>query len=185
LRWLLLVVLVFSLVFAGLARERARAKRQARLIHDLAQIDVRIWESEPTGLALLARKVLGPRDEWLRQRIGEEWFSRPRALITWTATDEQIPRILERIEPLGAVRELHLEHSPVTEQGIAVLKSELPGVAVLTRADRTMRGAGQPREQFATAAVQLLVTGVAVIFGLTVVLLWPWIRRRRRRFLRF
>jgi hypothetical protein len=179
--WLLLVVLTVSIVFAGIARENHRAKRQTRLINDLAQNDVRVRASEPTGLALLARKMLGRRDVWLVQRMDESWFSRPRELVTWTATDEQIPHLVDRIEQLDAVRELHLEQSPVTERGIAALKSDLPGVAVLTRTDLVTRGTARPKEHFATAAVQLVAIAGAGVFGITIVLAWPFIRWRRKR----
>jgi hypothetical protein len=181
LKWVIVVVLVFSVVFACVARESHRVKRQARLMNDLAQIGVRVRGGEPTGWSLVARKVLGRRDVWLRQRMDANWFSRPRELVTWTATDQQIPVLIERIEQLGDVRELHLEQSPVTQQGIAVLKSELPTVAVLTRTDVMSRTAAQPKEQFATAAFQLLAIVAGGFLCITIVLIWPLLRWRRNR----
>jgi hypothetical protein len=180
LRWLLLVVLTFSIVFAWFARESHRVKRQERLINGLAQIEVRVRGSEPTALALVARKVLGERDVWVRQRMDESWFSLPSELVTWTATDDQIPKLVECIGQLSSVRELHVEQSPLSDQGIAALRNELPGVAVLTRTDLKTRGAGQPTEHFATSAVRLLALTVVSLGCLTIVLAWPLIRWGRK-----
>jgi hypothetical protein len=180
LRWLLLVVFMFSIAFAWFARENHRVKRQARIINGLAQIEVRVRGSEPTGLALLARKVLGGRDVGLSERMDESWFSRPSELVTWTATDDQIPTLIECIGQLSSVRELHIEKSPLSDQGIAALRNELQGVTVLTRTDFKTRGAGQPMEHFATSAVQLLALTVASLGCLTIVLVWPLIRWRRK-----
>jgi len=113
---------------------------------------------------------------WLRQRMRESWFGRPRVLVTGTTTDEQVAELVKRIKQLGVVRELHLEQSPVTEQGIGVLKNELPGVAVLTHADLISRGAGQPTEHFAYAAVQFLAIAAAGLLCITIVLVWPLLR---------
>jgi hypothetical protein len=180
LRWLLLVVFMFSIAFAWFARANHRVKRQAELIDGLAQIDVRVSASEPTGFALLARKVLGQRDVGLSERMDESWFSRPSELVTWTATDDQIPKLVECIGQLSSVRELHVEQSPLSDQGIAALRNELPGVAVLTRTDLKTRGAGQPTEHFATSAVRLLALTVVSLGCLAFVLAWPLIRWGRK-----
>jgi hypothetical protein len=112
--------------------------------------------------------------------MDESWFSQPRELVTWTATDAQIPKLVECIQQLGGVRELHLEQSPVTEEGIAILKGELPGVAVLTRTDLINRRSEPPQARFATAAVQLIAIAVAGFSCITIVLVWPLIQWRRQ-----
>lgn len=180
-RWLFLAVLVFSVVFAGLARESRRLKQQARLVNELAQLEVTVRGREPTGLALATRKLLGEGDGWLSERIDEGWFSRPRTLVTWTATDEQIPMLVQTIKQLGAVQELHLEQSPVTDQGLRRLKKELPGLAIVTRTNLISRGIEPPTEHFATAAIQLLTYAGAVALCIIVLFVWPLVRWRKHR----
>jgi hypothetical protein len=74
LRWLLVVVLVFAVLFAWFGRESHRVRQQTRLISGLAQIGVRVRGREPTGVAFVARKLLGQNDVWVREWMGEGWF---------------------------------------------------------------------------------------------------------------
>jgi hypothetical protein len=116
--------------------------------------------------------------------MDESWFSQPQELVTWTATDAQIPKLVDCIQQLGGVRELHLEQSPVTEKGIAILKGELPGVAVLTRTDLVIQRSEPPQDRFAIAAVQLLAIAGAGLFCITIVLVWPLIQWRKNNVLK-
>ena len=176
-RWLLIVMLAFFAVFAWLASESHRVSRQTKLVNDLAQVDIHVRVREPTGLALVARKLLGPKDVWLTGSIGSSWFSNPRILMTSTMTDEQVPDAIELIQRLGGVRELHVEQSPVSQEGISTLKNELPDVAVLTRAGLANY---KPRlnEKFAASAFRYMATIGAGILLVVSVLVWPFLRRR-------
>ena len=85
------MVLVFAVVFAWFGRESHRVREQTRLISDLAQIDVRVREREPTGLALATSKLLGRKNVGVRKGMNDGWYWRPRVLVTWTTTDDQVP----------------------------------------------------------------------------------------------
>ena len=176
---LLVVVLVFAVVFAWFGHESHRVTQQTRLLSELGLMEIHVREREPTGLSLVARRLLGQDDAWARNRLGEGWFWRPRVLVTWTTTDEQVPEVVKRIKRLGVVSELHLEESPVTEQGIATLKNELPDVAVLTRADLINEVNPRPTEHFASVALQHVATVGAGVLGVVIVLVWPVLRWRK------
>ena len=180
-RWLLALVLVFSIALAWFSGESRRVRREMRLTGELAQLEVRVRGREPTGLDLAAHKLLGEKDDWLRERLDDAWFSRPTVLVTWTATDEQAPQIAQRVRQLGAVRELHLEASPISEAGIARFKSQLPDVVVWTRADLAANRSLLQREHFAAGALRSLAFVTSAILAMLLVLCWPLLNRQRRK----
>jgi hypothetical protein len=96
-------------------------------------------------------------------------------------TDDQVPVVIKLIKRLGVVRELHVEESPLAEQGFATLKNELPGVAVLTRADLIKEVNPRPTEHFASVALQHVATVGAGVLGVVIVLVWPFLRWRTIR----
>jgi len=177
LRWLLVVLLIFALAFSLFGRASYRVVRQERLLGDLARLKVVVRESEPTGLALLARKLSGDDDAWLRDRINGEWLRLPSVLVTWTTTDKQIPELAGQIRQLGTVHELHVETSPMSAEGLAKLRNELPQVVVLTRTDLQNKVRTPPKEHFAFAALEVLALFSAVAIGVVVILWWPMRRR--------
>lgn len=182
LRWLLLLVLMLSVVFAWFARENHRVRQQTQLLADLAQIEVRVRTREPTGLALATSKLLGRKNIGVPQGMNDGWYWRPRVLVTWTTTDDQVPDLVKGIKRLGVVRELHLENTPVTAQGIATLKRELPDVAVLTRVDLLNQVDQQPAEHDGFPAVfKFITTAAAGLLIVVVVLIWPLLRWRKNR----
>ena len=177
-RWLLVLILVFAALFAWFARESHRVSRQTQLISDLAQCEIRVRLREPTGLALVARKLLGPKDVWLTEWISPGWFWRPRVLVAWTMTDQQVPMVVERVKRLGVVQELHLEESPVSRQGLSALKTGLPNVSILSRAD-LLQVKLQPTAQSAAPAFRYMATVGTGILAVVMVLVWPFLRRLR------
>lgn len=177
-RWLLLVVAVFAGLFTWFARESQRVSHQQRLVSELSSLNISVRMQEPTGLALLTSRF--GSHSWVQTRMDDAWFGRPRVLVAWKMTDDDVHAIIQHIRQLSHVREMHVERSPLSDAGISTLKQELPGIAVLTRND--LRNA-PPQLMTHSGAAALDLLGVLVCVGAAValVLAWPLVSARLRR----
>ncbi len=111
-RSLLGIVLFLGLVFGWLARVQRQVVEQEAVVAELARDRVVVNSREPTPLCLVLTKLRGSRnilpetpakfEKWL----SPGWFSRPLGFNAGKLRDEDVPRVVERLQRLGDVREV-------------------------------------------------------------------------------
>ena len=131
LKFVLATVLFAALFLGWVMREHRRAERRTALVAELSGVGVVPLLEEPTGLALLVKKVHPKFERPLGERIGRGWLERPTVFVCRQLPDEQVPFALERLNLLGTVREVHTQGPHLTARGISELQSGLPGVDVV------------------------------------------------------
>jgi hypothetical protein len=111
-RGLIGVVLLFGLSFGWLARMQREAVEREAVVAELAHAHIVVNSREPTLLCLVLTKLRGSRNilpetpakfgKWLNAG----WFSRPIGFNAGRLRDEDVPRIVERLQRLGDVQEV-------------------------------------------------------------------------------
>jgi hypothetical protein len=184
LKFLLVTVLFAALILGWVTREYRGAERRTALVSELSGVGVLTLLNEPTGLALLVKKVLPKYEQPLRNRIGIGCFERPTAFVCTRLTDEQVPFAVERLRLLGTVRAIHTEGPGLTQRGVSEMQSGLPGVDVVPSANPALHRYFRDQvthEHLATEGLQLAALLAAGLFGTLVLFAWPLVKRRRRR----
>ncbi len=139
LRGLLATILVLALICGWIAREHRRAQERTALVAELGSVGISPCLEEPTGLDFWIKKRIPGREAWVRDRIGEGWLSCPTVFVCWTLADSQVPYAVDRLRRLGTVREVHYQNGPLTETGIAQMRTGLPDVGVVPRANPSLQ----------------------------------------------
>ena len=116
-RSLLGIVLFLGLVFGWLARMQRQAVEQEAVVAELARDRVIVNSREPNLLCLALTKLRGSRnilpetpakfEKWL----SPGWFSRPVGFNAGRLRDEDVPRVVERLQRLGDVHEVEFHGS--------------------------------------------------------------------------
>ena len=111
-RGLIGVVLLSGLVFGWLARMQREAVEREAVVAELARDRIGVNSREPTLLCLVLTKLRGSRnilpetparfERWL----SPGWFSRPVGFNAGRLRDEDVPRVVERLQRLGDVHEV-------------------------------------------------------------------------------
>jgi hypothetical protein len=112
-RGLLGLILFLGLIFGWLARVQRQAVEREAVVDDLARERVRVNSREPTLLCLVLAKLLRERTilpdtpARFNQWLSPGWFSRPVGFNAGRRLrDEEIPRVVEKLQRLGDVREV-------------------------------------------------------------------------------
>jgi hypothetical protein len=111
-RSLIGVVLLLGLFLGWLARMQREAVEREAVVAELARDRVHVNSREPTLLCLVVTKLRGSRnilpetpakfEKWL----SPGWFSRPVGFNAGRLRDEDVPRVVERLQRLGDVHEV-------------------------------------------------------------------------------
>jgi 4-amino-4-deoxy-L-arabinose transferase-like glycosyltransferase len=183
-RFLLMTVLFTALVLGWVMREHRRAERRTALVAELAGVGVVPLLEEPTGLALLVKKVLPRFERPLGERFGRGWLERPTVVVCRQLPDEQVPFALERLKLLGTVREVHTQGPRLTPRGITELQSGLPGVDVVPSANPALHRYFRDQvahEHLAFEGLKLVGSLALGLLGTLIFFAWPLMKRRRPR----
>jgi hypothetical protein len=183
LRTLLAAILLVALPLGWVAREHHRAAERSALVAELTDARVRVVLAEPTNFGLWVRKRLPGREAWVRDRIGDGWFSVPTAFDATRLDDERVPFALARLGRLGTVREVYFHGGRTTEAGVSALRSGLPGVNVVPWRDTSRHHYlnAQGGEHFAFGPAAFEASLALWLLGIVAWAAWSLARRLRRR----
>jgi len=107
----LAAVLVFGVALGYLVRLKQRAADWDALVAELARDRVVVNSHEPTLLCLVLMKVFSTSSVNTASRcskwLGRGWFLRPVGFNAGRLQEDQVPHIVERLQRLGTVHEVH------------------------------------------------------------------------------
>lgn len=180
---LLAAVLVSGLALGWVASKHRQAAEREALVAELDSVGVHPILNEPTGFALLVKKVIPGRESWLRERIGGGWFDRPTVFVCSHLEDQQVSYAVERMARLATVREVHIQGPQLTERGASGLRNGLPGVGVVPSANPALHSYFRSQvdhEHFAFAGAGWMALLVIIgLCGTVAFVVRSFVRRRR------
>jgi hypothetical protein len=182
LKFVLATVLFAALFLGWVMREYRQAEQRTALVAELTGVGVVPFLEEPTGLALLVKKVFPKYERPLGERIGRGWFGRPTVFVCRQLQDEQVPYALERLRFLGTVREVHTQGPRLTQRGVSELQNGLPGVDVVPSANPALHRYFRDQVEHEHLAVEgLQLAGLLALGLIGAVLFFAWPLRGHRR----
>src|SRR5688500_11776840 len=135
----LLLAAALLMAVAWVAREQSRAKQQDRVLSALYRSNILVLLEEPTAVGQLVRKVAPRREDWLRERIGARWLAVPTVLRSDDLIDSRVPHVVDGIDQLGTVREIHLHDPRLPSAGRDDLSRRLPDVNLALASERAQQ----------------------------------------------
>jgi hypothetical protein len=177
-------ILVLALVFGWVGCENRRAQQQSILVAELVGVGVQPDLQEPTAVGFFVKKRFPSHEAWVRERIGEGWLLRPTVFLCSQLTDEQVPYAIERLQRLGTVREIHYQGRDLTERGLEKIRSSLPGVGVVPRANPALQRYFNSQVQgahFALGGLMIEASLAIVLLGILASILWSLLSLARHR----
>jgi hypothetical protein len=130
-RSLLALIVLVALGLGWFAHEIRKAERRTVLVGKLARSGAVSLLDEPTYVAQIVKKFWPGRETWIRGQIGSGWFDHPSIFVCSNLRDDQVSGIVQRLQELGTVQEVHYDGALLTEAGITRLQEGLPGVNVV------------------------------------------------------
>jgi hypothetical protein len=126
---------LLALAAAWVVAESRRASVRRTVLPELAGVGVEPMTFGLTAPGLAATIALGHErgEGWLRDHIGEGWFSRPVEFRAEGLGDDRVPYAVERLRRLGTTHAILLHDRGMTERGISALREALPEAYITLR----------------------------------------------------
>jgi hypothetical protein len=116
-------------------REARRASVRRAVLPELARVGIEPMTFGLTATGLAATIALGHEggEAWLRDHLGEGWFSRPVEFRAEGLSDDGVAYAVERLRRLGRTHAMLIDARGLTEHGVTVLREALPDTYLTLR----------------------------------------------------